>query len=46
MFYNFFLGEDNRADKCIECGECEPRCPQQIEIIKWLKETHKTLKRD
>ena len=46
MFYNFFLGEDNRADKCIECGECEPKCPQQIEIIKWLKESHKTLKRD
>ena len=46
MFYSFFLGEDNRADKCIECGECEPKCPQQIEIIKWLKESHKVLKKD
>ena len=46
MFYSVFLGEDNRADKCIECGECEPKCPQQIEIIKWLKESHKILKKD
>ena len=44
MFYSFFLGEENRADKCTECGECEPKCPQQIEIIKWLKESHKALK--
>ena len=46
MFYSVFLGEDNRADKCIKCGECEPKCPQQIEIIKWLKESHKVLKKD
>ena len=46
MFYSVFLGEENRADKCIKCGECEPKCPQQIEIIKWLKESHKVLKKD
>ena len=46
MFYNFFLGEDNRANNCTECGECEPKCPQQIEIIKWLKESHKVLRKD
>ncbi|MEA2095287.1 MAG: aldo/keto reductase [Candidatus Cloacimonadota bacterium] len=45
MFYSF-LAEENRADKCVECGECEPKCPQQIEIIKWLKESHKILKKD
>ncbi len=46
MFYNFFVGEDNRADKCTECGECLAKCPQQIGIIKWLKESHKVLKKD
>ncbi len=46
MFYNSFLSEENRADKCTECGECLAKCPQQIEIIKWLKESHKVLKKD
>jgi predicted aldo/keto reductase-like oxidoreductase len=31
------------ADTCVECGECEPKCPQEIPIIKQLKETHSTL---
>lgn len=31
------------ATACIECGECEPKCPQKIPIIDQLKETHATL---
>lgn len=31
------------ASACIECGECEPKCPQKIAIIDQLKETHATL---
>ena len=31
------------ATKCIECGECETKCPQKLPIIKQLKETHSTL---
>jgi hypothetical protein len=31
------------AGACIECGECEPKCPQDIPIMEQLKETHETL---
>jgi len=32
-----------RASECVECGECEPKCPQKIEIRKQLAETVKAL---
>jgi len=31
------------ATACVECGSCEGKCPQHLEIIKQLKETHATL---
>jgi predicted aldo/keto reductase-like oxidoreductase len=31
------------AAACIECGECEGKCPQSLPIREQLKETHKTL---
>jgi len=33
-----------KAEMCIECGECESKCPQNISVIERLKETAKALK--
>jgi predicted aldo/keto reductase-like oxidoreductase len=30
--YNFFIPDENKADKCIRCGVCVPKCPQGIDI--------------
>jgi predicted aldo/keto reductase-like oxidoreductase len=33
----------NQADECIECGECEEKCPQNIQIREQLKAAHAAL---
>ena len=38
-FYNM-IPPEHRASNCQECGECEEKCPQHIEIIETLKEVH------
>jgi predicted aldo/keto reductase-like oxidoreductase len=40
MSYDRFMEAQNRADCCVECGQCEGVCPQQIQIIDWLKKAH------
>jgi predicted aldo/keto reductase-like oxidoreductase len=42
MVYSW-LEEDERANLCIECGECLEKCPQGIEIPQWLAAAHKAL---
>jgi predicted aldo/keto reductase-like oxidoreductase len=45
-FYNMMMPPEHRASACEECGECEEKCPQQIEIIKTLKEVHGALRKE
>ena len=42
-FHYSQIAETHRANHCQECGECEEKCPQQIEIIEWLKKAHAVL---
>jgi predicted aldo/keto reductase-like oxidoreductase len=45
--YARFLKENwnqgKQADECIECGECEEKCPQNIQIREQLKASHEAL---
>lgn len=35
-----FVKEEERADNCAQCGECEEKCPQSIPIREWLSKAH------
>jgi predicted aldo/keto reductase-like oxidoreductase len=35
--------ELNDFEKCLECGQCEEKCPENLNIIERLKELHKIL---
>jgi predicted aldo/keto reductase-like oxidoreductase len=30
------IAEENRASACIQCRECEEKCPQHIIISEWM----------
>ena len=36
-------GLDPKADACVECGQCEEKCPQHLPVAERLRETHQTL---
>jgi len=41
--YKSYMEKEKDASRCIECGNCESLCPQNIEIRKYLKEAHAVL---
>jgi predicted aldo/keto reductase-like oxidoreductase len=41
--YQWQLKHGSAADQCVECGECEPKCPQNLKIREQLKESHAAL---
>jgi len=41
--YNNFFDKNKRADACIQCRECEEKCPQKIPISEWMTKIHKEL---
>ena len=38
------IKEENRADKCINCGICKNKCPQKLDIPSLLKEVSNVYK--
>jgi predicted aldo/keto reductase-like oxidoreductase len=41
--YSITYPPDQQASACIECGKCEEKCPQHIEIRDELKKAHTQL---
>jgi predicted aldo/keto reductase-like oxidoreductase len=35
--YLSFLSDTAKASNCVQCGQCEPRCPQEISIMEELE---------
>jgi len=42
MAYNW-IPEEARASACIQCRECEDKCPQSILISEWMLRVHEVL---
>jgi predicted aldo/keto reductase-like oxidoreductase len=38
-----WIEEEQRAELCVECGECLEKCPQQIDIPEWLARARELL---
>jgi hypothetical protein len=43
LMYTMSTNDAERADNCIQCGECEEKCPQNIPIAANLAEAHQVL---
>jgi hypothetical protein len=38
-----FIDEEHRANACVDCDECEEKCPQTIPISDWMVHVHEVL---
>jgi predicted aldo/keto reductase-like oxidoreductase len=38
-----WISEEERADKCVQCQQCEDLCPQHIPISEWMEKVDKVL---
>ena len=38
--YHWLVKSSHGADTCLECGDCEPKCPQHLPIRDQLKQAH------
>lgn len=43
FMYARWTPEETKADKCTACQVCEEKCPQKIEISKWMPKVHGVL---
>jgi uncharacterized protein len=43
IMYRIFFPEIERANNCIECRDCEEKCPQKIIISEWMPKIHDAL---
>jgi predicted aldo/keto reductase-like oxidoreductase len=41
--YNNWIPEEARASVCIQCRECEEKCPQSIPVSEWMPIVHEVL---
>ena len=39
--YNVWVPADSKANLCVDCEECEEKCPQDIQISDWMVKIHK-----
>jgi uncharacterized protein len=42
--YNHYIKPGERPSACIECGQCEEKCPQAIQVISELKNVERTFR--
>jgi predicted aldo/keto reductase-like oxidoreductase len=43
IYDSMLIQQEADATQCTECGECEEACPQNLPIIRQLKEAHEAL---
>ena len=41
--YARMFGDSPRAEACLNCGECEEKCPQGLPISEWMPKVHEIL---